>query len=880
MIKLLFYTFILTTSLIADLEFTQQEKQYIQNNPKVTVGSIDSYAPFSFLNGSSKIGFTQDLLSIISKKSGLEFEKIGGTWPEVYGQFETGKIDIISELSYKTSRLPFTIYTKPYYEIPIGVFTNNDFPNYTGIESLKNKKVGVVKNSYLVDVLHTIKDIEVVEIESTDGRFFALKNNEVDAVLSNALSSHRIEQLMLSNIKLAGIFTHHLVNAEDLRFGINKDKPILASIINKTLNSIPYSTLSKLRKKWIVDNQHSQNKIKLNPKEQEYLYNKKYVTMCIDPNWMPFESFDENNNYIGMSADYYKIFEEKLPIEFQLVKTKTWDESLNHAKNRKCDILSLAMSTPSREKYLDFTTPYLSVPLVVATKLNVPFINGMSDLQGKKLGITQGYAFVEILRQQYPNLDIIEVENIDEGLDKVRQDELYAFIGTLATVAYKLQTDLSSELKIAGKLSNHWELGIGVRDDDPILLDVLQKAIDSVSYEQRREILNKWISIKYEQEIDYTLLWQILAIFSILLLFFLYKQYMLKKSVQETSELIDSTLEAILLTQKGICIDLNQSAVDLFGYSNKEEMLKKDIFHFFAQESRLIHDEKKRETDTLPYEANMVRKDNIPFHALIKEKNLSGKNLRIISIIDISKLKQLEAQSKLASMGEMIANIAHQWRQPLSIISTAATGMKMQKTMHVLKDDQFENYCDVINDNAQYLSQTIDDFRNFIKGDHEPIKFSLKNDTDSFIKIVDTTIKNHNIQLILDLDEDIHIQGYPNELIQCFINIFNNAKDAFIQNEISQHERYIFICQKIVNNNLVISFRDNAVGIPKDVLPKVFEPYFTTKHQSQGTGLGLHMAYNIIVNHMDGKIEVENVNYTFDKKSHIGAKFTITLPMP
>jgi signal transduction histidine kinase len=292
-----------------------------------------------------------------------------------------------------------------------------------------------------------------------------------------------------------------------------------------------------------------------------------------------------------------------------------------------------------------------------------------------------------------------------------------------------------------------------------------------------------------------------------------------------------------------------------------------------------MHLEKKSQNDTIPYEASMLRKDKTEFFALVKEKNLSGKNMRIISIIDISKLKQLESQSKLASMGEMIANIAHQWRQPLSIISTAATGMKMQKDIGVLQDDQFDNYCEVINDNAQYLSQTIDDFRNFIRGDHEPIKFNLKNDTDSFIKIVNTTIQSHNIQLILDLDEDIQIKGYPNELIQCFINIFNNSKDAFIENNIKSDQRYIFICQKVQNNHLIISFKDNAGGIPKHILPKIFEPYFTTKHQSQGTGLGLHMAYNIIVNRMRGSLEAQNSEYIFNKKRYKGAKFTITLPL-
>ena len=240
--------------------------------------------------------------------------------------------------------------------------------------------------------------------------------------------------------------------------------------------------------------------------------------------------------------------------------------------------------------------------------------------------------------------------------------------------------------------------------------------------------------------------------------------------------------------------------------------------------------------------------------------------------------KVIYQQAKLADIGNMLANIAHQWRQPLSVISTGATGMKIKKEHNILQDNEFYQLCDNINDNAQYLSQTIEDFRNFIKGDSEAINFDLKNDTESFIKLVDTLIKEYNIQLILELQEDIHIKGYPNELIQCFINIFNNAKDALISNN-DEDNRYIFISQAITKDNITITFKDNAGGVPEEIIGRIFEPYFTTKHKSQGTGIGLNMSYNLIVNGMKGMITVENESYSFNNKTHKGAKFTIILPL-
>ncbi|MCK5111708.1 MAG: hypothetical protein KAQ94_09330 [Arcobacteraceae bacterium] len=258
-----------------------------------------------------------------------------------------------------------------------------------------------------------------------------------------------------------------------------------------------------------------------------------------------------------------------------------------------------------------------------------------------------------------------------------------------------------------------------------------------------------------------------------------------------------------------------------------------------------------------------------------------NENLEQKIIIEVEKNKHIQEQlfksEKLASMGDMIGNIAHQWRQPLSVISTGATGMKMQKEFDTLSDKQFMETCDIINNNAQYLSKTIDDFRNFIKGDRTKTIFNLKDTIESFLDLVRGSIKNNHINIILDLQEDIKIDGYGNELIQCLINIFNNAKDVL--KEKVEDNRLIFISTSIKEDKAIIKIKDSGGGIPKDIISKVFEPYFTTKHKSQGTGLGLHMTYNLIADGMHGTIEANNVEYEYKDQSYTGAEFTITLPI-
>lgn len=262
----------------------------------------------------------------------------------------------------------------------------------------------------------------------------------------------------------------------------------------------------------------------------------------------------------------------------------------------------------------------------------------------------------------------------------------------------------------------------------------------------------------------------------------------------------------------------------------------------------------------------------------LKELN---ENLEQKIIIEVAKSKEIELKlfhsDKMASMGEMIGNIAHQWRQPLSAISTGATGIVVKKEYGILKDTDLIDTCNAINNHAQYLSQTIDDFRNYIKGDRDKKVFTLKSAIESFLHLIEGSSKKEMITIIVTIDEIKTIDGFPNELVQCFINIYNNAKDAFIENKIEK--KYIFITYKTVYDKIKLYIKDNAGGISDSIIQKVFEPYFTTKHKNQGTGLGLHMTYTLISEGMKGNIEVHNRTYDYDQKIYTGAEFVITLPI-
>jgi signal transduction histidine kinase len=232
--------------------------------------------------------------------------------------------------------------------------------------------------------------------------------------------------------------------------------------------------------------------------------------------------------------------------------------------------------------------------------------------------------------------------------------------------------------------------------------------------------------------------------------------------------------------------------------------------------------------------------------------------------------RQLLEKSKHASMGEMIGNIAHQWRQPLSIISTASTGVLLYKDLGTLTDKHIEAQMNLINENAQYLSKTIDTFRNFLREDKESKEVVIQERVKTALSIISANVRNHDIRLIEDI-ESIEIKKFMpvGELPQVIINIINNAQDIILEKAII--DGWIKLSVYEENNICYITIEDNAGGVPQEIIKKIFEPYFTTKHKSKGTGLGLNMSYKIITESLGGELFVHNTSN--------GAKFTIKLPL-
>ena len=702
-------------------------------------------------------------------------------------------------------------------------------------------------------------------------------------------------------------------------------------LLNLYSNNSPSYNLEKINfqeeKLETITYETKENNLNLTQEQREYLKDKKELKLCVDPNWLPLEKI-ENNEHIGITSDFFKLISQMIETPIRLVETKEWTESLEKIKRRECDILSLAEKTPSREKYLNFTKAYFSAPLVIVTKVGIPFVDNLNSIKEKSLAIVKNYSMQELLKNKYPYLNLIEVESVHEGLSYVQQDKVSGFLDNSLVINYEIQKNNMKDIAITGQFEDTYYLSIASRNDETILNEILEKTLLSIDSNTRTNLINKWKNIKYQVETDYKLVLEILFFGISIIVLFIYWNLKLKDEIRN-KEIIQKKLKQseerfrtlfdiapVLLDsfdKDGKVVLWNKECEKVFGWSFDEitkvkkpldlfytdPLVQKEIFEAFNDSSENIYKEwhplTKDGKQIITRWANIKLPNNELIHIgyditqqrknekIVEEKTLelkiakqqleelnSSLENRIESEINKNTKQQiiLMHQSKLAQMGEMIENIVHQWRQPLAQINSLVLLIDMELNKNKFTNSILENKLGEIEVLTAYMSKTIDDFKNFFSPNKQKNIFEIENAIQKALDIVRGVVHLYHIKTTINIEKDLKCYSYLEELQQVILTILNNAIEALVLKKIPSCEISIDVYKQ--DNNIVINIQDNALGINIKHLDKIFEPYFTTKRKAQGTGLGLYMAKMIIENGLLGTLNVENkLN---------GACFTIKIP--
>lgn len=756
---------------------------YFKQSPLVLVTKPDIKRPNDFKNRNIMSSGVNDLdsgaITLLLNHFGIDSTNANFFKPSFdVDRFINDEIDVIMVFSSNE------LYELRKESIDFNIIKTSDYGFYSTAVNLFTSRDETINN-----LERTKKFIEA----SNRGWQYALDNKSeaIDIIYDKYSKNKTKESLEFEANEIEKLFMrgHYKVGSVE--------KELAIRLFNQ-LREIGLIEKKEILKKFTFEDVLKSRYMKLSDLEKKYLIEKGEIKMCIDPNWMPFEMIKDGKHY-GIASDYMRIIEAKIDTPIKLVESSSWFESTNLAKDRECDIFSLASNTPERSKYMDFTTGYLSVPLVMVTKTDKIFIDNITTLKDKKIAVVKGYSIAEKLKKTHPYLNIVEVKNVKDGLDRVKSGEIYGYIDNLPTLIREIQINYLGVLKVSLKLNEKVNLAIGTRNDEKLLNSIFEKALYSIDKNVKDEIYKKWISTEHIVKFDYRLLFKILLLLFIAGIFILYHLMKLK--------------------------DKN------------------------AQLYRLNRSLKRKRKELNSLNRNISQK-------LEKEVEIK---LKVVRELQVQKDIVL-GQNRMAEAGRIIRAVAHQWKQPLNTISLYASLYSEVVSQTPENENINKELNDIevgILNQVNFMVKTIDDFRDFFKPTKDIKPFIALESIEKIKVMFQSYYLSSGIIIDVKSDEKFYFLAKENEFLQALLIIINNARDEYVKQE---RKKAVIECYFEKRDNLgIVKIRDFAGGIPLEYLPlKLFEPYFSTKGD-EGTGVGLEIAKSVIETNMGGKLWVHNV---------------------
>ncbi len=492
-----------------------------------------------------------------------------------------------------------------------------------GLKNIKNSgRYDEIVNFYLnQDVLPLLKYSDLMA--DISGRFiFRAQPTELNKILTKFFLHPDIVQIHVLNKATDSTFVslnakntkiidseikelpHHLPSIKKDIYFTNEGNPLHVGKIeifyqkefkNSRGELVPkLSDFKKIDKKDIEKIKRSYEKfsfnytsIELTKEEQEWLKSHPVVKFTGDPNWLPFEAFNKEGKYIGIVSEYLNKLESLTGIKFEKKHVTTWSQALDLSKNKGIDVLS--ETTESSRNGLIFTKPYLTNDIIIVMDKDHSYVEGLDAIKHKKIALIKDYGYIQQVKNTFPYIDFIEVNNIKEGLTAVSTGKIDALVCTFALGSYTTTKMGLSNIKVVGKTQFKTSLGLGIREDYAPLVSILNKAIAHISQEEHNEIFNHWIKQDYIEKVNYALLYKVAGTAFILILMFVFwnrkmaQEISKRKEVEDKlqdnsarmSTLFDASPDSIsILDANGNYVDCNEATLKIFGISSKENFLQ------------------------------------------------------------------------------------------------------------------------------------------------------------------------------------------------------------------------------------------------------------------------------------------------------------------
>jgi len=564
------------------------------------------------------------------------------------------------------------------------------------------------------------------------------------------------------------------------------------------LNTNMYVKLGMVDKHWKLDGflfNEEAKEVRYTQDELDFIKAHPVIRFS-DVQWEPFAKISKHRDteeYSGIFKEYYDLLSERTGLTFEFVPIESninFQLVLDALKSKKIDMIDGTGRTKERESYALFSGPIMKVSLGIVSA-NTDSIQTLKELEGKFVAVAKGSTASEYLKENFPNIQCIYVKNVDDALEMVVQKKALATVDNMVVLDTSLtKKNLYSKLDIYEAESYQFDIYGLIRDDYPILHQIMNKAIKSITKKELMTINNKLVltrvkntsssSILREEAYSaylLSLVWKILLPIGVILLFLLLRQYFLTQYNKKLQKKVDKTLN---------------------------ELREKD--------------------------------------------------------------KLLLKKYRMAAMGEMLSMIAHQWRQPLSGISIVLSSVEtkiLSKKFDFDKLEEREKFITFlrqkhsnISQYISYLASTTDDFRNFFNPSKSVELVAITLPIENALELVLVAMQSHGIEVVKKYRTAYKLELYKNEMMQVFLILFKNCEDNFIKRKITNPQIVIETLES--KDNIIIKVQDNGQGIDTNIIEKIFDPYFSTRDEQNGTGLGLYMSKIIIENNHNASLKVYN----------------------
>lgn len=498
-----------------------EEQAWLRANPDILFSAFLDQAPFVIRNPDGSLGGIMiDLFEHISRAIGQPIGfKLAKTTEEHHSLAKSPGLYGNSAVIKTPQNEGQYLMTEPYLVTPFFIFTTRDQLDRTQkADDLKGRKVVAMQGHRAqLKYLQDIGGVEVLTANSPLEQMRMVASGEADALVGYMSYPYLVNKYLMVDLAIAFIYESDL----GVRVGVNPQHPILLEILNKAIATLDEGIRQQVLAKWTrIAREDVPTGLSLTQEEQQWLHTHPVIRAGIRRDWIPVEYLDDSGALQGVSAEYRERLQQLLGVRVEPVSTKSWEQTLELAQTDGIDIFLSLRSTPRRMQRLRFSESYLSMPAVIFTGPEAPYIGDLDELAGKPVAVVAGQAIQELLAADHPTLELIPAPNLEAALQKLAQGEVQAFVGNILTASHYIAKHGLTQLKVAGDTPYQYDQSLAVRADLPILAGILQKALNAIPESERQAMHQRWLTIQYEPGLDYALLWKIFG--GVALLFIAY----------------------------------------------------------------------------------------------------------------------------------------------------------------------------------------------------------------------------------------------------------------------------------------------------------------------------------------------------------------------